>query len=251
MSGIVSLHHPGTVLFVHAHPDDETISTGALIAELIARGSTVVLVTASRGERGEVVPGPLSALVGTEELAHERERELDRATTTLGVAQRFWLGQSPARAAGLESRNYRDSGMRWVRPGLAGPADDIDDDALVAAPLDEVVGDLSHLIDLLQPSLVVSYDDGGGYGHPDHVRMHDATLAACEALGVPFAEVVPEPIVDAEWFDLGSRLGVVTDALRHYASQLTVDGTDIVHSGGQREPITTSVGLRLHENRSA
>ena len=234
-----------SVLFVHAHPDDETISTGALIAECVARGSRVFLLTCSRGERGEVVAGPLTALAGTIELAREREHELDRATGILGVHSKFWLGEPPARAAGLSPRRYRDSGMIWIRPGLAGPADDAAADALSVAPLAEVAGDIAALIVRLRPALVVSYDDGGGYGHPDHVRAHEAALAASRSTGTPFAEVLETPTDGAEWFDLPHRLAVVTDALRAHASQLTVHGTDIVHSGGQREAIVTAAGLRL------
>ncbi|MGY4857476.1 PIG-L family deacetylase [Cryobacterium sp. AP23] len=235
-----------SVLFVHAHPDDETISTGALIAEFVARGSDVYLVTCSRGERGEVVAGPLTALAGTARLARERERELARATRILGITERFWLGEQPARVPGLAPRRYRDSGMVWIRPGLAGPASDAAADALSVAPLAEVTNDLIALLGVLRPSLVVSYDNGGGYGHPDHVRAHEAALAACAATRTPFAEVLEEPAADAEWFDLPQHLGLVTDALRAHASQLTVHGGDIVHSGGQREAISTSAGLRLH-----
>ncbi|TFD34111.1 PIG-L deacetylase family protein [Cryobacterium cryoconiti] len=236
-----------TVLFVHAHPDDETIATGALIAELVARGIRVSLLTATRGEQGEVVTGPLSVLEGTEALTRERERELAGATAALGIAagDRFWLGAAPARARGLSPRAYRDSGMTWIRPGLAGPAADIDDDALVRAPLAEVTADVAALMAGLRPALVISYDNGGGYGHPDHVRMHEAALAASRTARVAFAEVVHSMVDGAEWFDLSEYLATVTDALRCHASQLTVDGAHIVHSGGQREPIITAVGLRL------
>lgn len=234
-----------SVLFVHAHPDDETISTGALIAELVARGTRVTLLTASRGERGEVVPGPLSVLEGTAELTSHREQELQCATDALGVAERYWLGTPPARAAGLAPRVYRDSGMQWIQPGVAGPAADSGPDALTTAPLAEVVADVAALIEQLRPSLVISYDDEGGYGHPDHVRVHEATIAASRELGVPFAETLHAPVTDTEWFVLDAHLGTVTRALSCHASQLTVDGTHIVHSGGQREPIVTSVGLRV------
>ncbi|TFC67818.1 PIG-L family deacetylase [Cryobacterium sp. TMT2-4] len=249
-----------TVLFVHAHPDDETIATGALIAEMAARGIRVSLLTATRGEQGEVVRGPLSVLEGTDALTRERERELACAAAALGIgfADRFWLGTPPARAAGLAPRAYRDSGMTWIRPGLAGPADDIDGDALVRAPLAEVTADVAALIGQLRPALVISYDNGGGYGHPDHVRMHEAALAGSRAAEVAFAEVVQVGVDGAtsgagagagaaEWFDLSAHLATVTAALRCHASQLTVDegGGHIVHSGGQREPIITVVGLRL------
>lgn len=234
-----------SVLLAHAHPDDETLATGALIAELVARGVTVWLLTASRGERGEVVPGPLSGLEGTAELTKEREQELQCAAATLGISESFWLGELPARAAGLAVRAYRDSGMTWIRPGVAGAADDVDAAALTLAPLHEVIADIAGLIGYLQPSLMISYDDDGGYGHPDHVRTREAALAACRMNNVPFAEILSKPGAGAEWFDLTAHIDTVAAALRCHASQLSVDGSHVVHSGGQREPIVTSLGLRL------
>ena len=234
-----------SVLLVHAHPDDETIGTGGLIAHLASRGIRISLVTATRGERGEVVAGPLSALVGTPALAEERERELERAAVTLGVSERFWLGVAPARAPGLAARRYRDSGMEWIRPGLAGPSSDSDADALARAPLDDVTADLAAVLQHLQPSLVISYDATGGYGHPDHVRVHDAALAASRRLAIPYAEILDTPAADAEWCGFEAQRDTLVAALRCHASQLTVDGEYIVHSGGQRDPIRTAVGLRL------
>jgi len=232
-----------SVLLVHAHPDDETITTGALAAELVSRGIKVWLLTATRGERGEVVPGPLSALEGTDALTRERELELDRAVRALGLTGRYWLGQFPARAPGLPPRQYRDSGMTWIRPGLAGPASDVDAAALVRAAPDETAADLTALVSHLHPSLVISYGNGGGYGHPDHVRTHEVAVAATTFTGTPFAEIVADPDEADEWFTLDRHLDAVTIALDCHASQLTVDGAHIVHSGGQREPITTSMGL--------
>jgi len=233
-----------SVLLVHAHPDDETITTGALTAELVSRGIRVWLVTATRGERGEVVPGPLSALEGTDALTRERELELDRAASALGLTERFWLGEAPARAAGLPPRQYRDSGMTWIRPGLAGPALDVDATALVRAAPAEATADVAALVSRLNPSLVISYDNGGGYGHPDHVRVHEVTVAATRATGTPLAVIVAESGAADEWFTFDRHLDTVTAALGCHASQLTVDGAHIVHSGGQREKITTSMGLR-------
>jgi N-acetyl-1-D-myo-inositol-2-amino-2-deoxy-alpha-D-glucopyranoside deacetylase len=233
-----------TVLFVHAHPDDETLATGGLIAELVDRGVGVLLVTATRGERGEVVKGVLSDDVDPTTLSTIREAELTSACSILGIGERYWLGTAPARARGLTERRYRDSGMSWIRPGLAGPSPDVTSDALVSAPLDEVTADLVALIGATRPSLVVGYDDGGGYGHPDHVRMHDATVAACQATATPLAEVVAEQGDGIEWFELEHRLPVVTAALEAHATQVRVDGSDVVHSGGQRHAIPTSIGLR-------
>ena len=244
------LERARTVLFAHAHPDDETLATGALIAELVARGITVVLVTATRGERGEVVDGPLRTLAGTAALAAHREAELAAACAALGITAQHWLGMPPAARPGTTTR-YVDSGMRWVREGLAGPAHDVRPDAFSLAPLDEVAGDLAALIGQVSPDLLISYDHGGGYGHPDHLKMHEAALAAAARTGTPLAEIVHhrealDPDHDeAVWFDLEHRLPEVTRALREHASQLTVDGAQLVHSGGQREDITTSVGLRL------
>ena len=234
-----------SVLFVHAHPDDETIGTGGLIAHLASRGIRITLVTATRGERGEVIVGPLSNLAGTAALAEERERELERAARTLGVHDGFWLGEVPARAPGLPERRYRDSGMEWIRSGLAGPAADSEEDALARAPLAEVTTDLVAVLQHVQPSLVISYDATGGYGHPDHVRVHDAALAASRALAIPYAEILDTPTADAEWFDFEPQRATVVAALRCHASQLSVDGDDIVHSGGQRQSIRPSIGLRL------
>lgn len=241
------LDHAHRVLFIHAHPDDETLSTGALIVHLRSRGIACDLVTATRGEEGEVVSGPLSHLEGTEELHAHRVRELAGALSELGVERHAFLGNLPARAHGCAERLYRDSGMQWVGPGVAGPADTSDGRSLCAGDIDEQVADLIALVNEWRPDLMVSYDEHGGYGHPDHVRMHRVAAAASEATGVSFAEIRHQNESGVEWFDLPETLPRVATALRHHASQLTVQdgGTDVVHSGGQREAIVTAVGLSL------
>ena len=232
-------------LFVHAHPDDETLSTGALIIHLREQGIECDLVTATRGEEGEVVPGPLSHLAGTADLHAHRERELAGALEVLGVDRHVFLGTAPARAHGYGERNYRDSGMQWVAPGVAGPADSSDETSLVAGQIAEEAADLAALVRAWQPDLLVSYDSHGGYGHPDHVRMHDVTLVVGRSEKLRVAEVRHEPGEGTEWFDRPDALPQVADALRNHASQLTVqpNGTEVVHSGGQREAIVTAVGL--------
>lgn len=234
----------GSVLFAHAHPDDETLATGVLIAELTARGIACHLLTATRGEAGEVVPGSSYARQGSAELEIVRDRELAGAVRTLGMMSRHWLGTPPARVSDAEPRRYRDSGMQWIRPGLAGPADTSDLTSFTAADPAEPTADLVALIKDLGVDLVVSYESDGGYGHPDHVRMHEVAVAATIQAGVPFAEIVTEPGVGVDWFDLPQQLPTVTKALRSHATQLTVEGTDVVHVGGQREAILTAVGLR-------
>ncbi|RWZ52623.1 GlcNAc-PI de-N-acetylase [Labedella phragmitis] len=235
----------GRALVVHAHPDDETIASGGLLAELLARGIAVTLLTATRGERGEIVAGTLDPTLDEASLAAARAAELRGALTTLGVEDHHWLGRPPARGGNREPRRYRDSGMTWVRPGLAGPADDAGPDAFARSPLDEAIDDVSALLTAVAADVVISYASDGGYGHPDHIRTHESALGAARRAGVPFAELTPAPGPGVEWFALEHHRSVMTAALQHHRSQLTVDGDHLVHSGGQRQPIEPSVGLRL------
>src|SRR5690606_31265526 len=110
------------VVFVHAHPDDETISTGGTIASLVEAGVGVTVVTCTRGERGEVIPPELQHLEGDgPALAGVREGELAAAMAALGVTDHRYLGDSNARAAGLAPRRYADSGMVWGADGRPEP----------------------------------------------------------------------------------------------------------------------------------
>lgn len=205
----------GGLLAVHAHPDDETLSTGALIATWAAAGLPVTVVTCTRGELGEVIPPELAHLEGAgERLATHRVVELREALRSLGAAGVF-LDQLPLpsrarddhvrddrvlddrvpdgralgdrafddRAVASEdgpSPRYVDSGMVWMSAGLAGRADAVRQEALVARPLDEQAERLAGLIRELRPEVVVTYEPGGGYGHPDHVRAHQLTMRAVE-----------------------------------------------------------------------
>lgn len=231
------------ITFVHAHPDDETIATGALIAHLVGQGHAVSVLTATRGELGDVVPGPLSRLAGTPELEAHRERELDGALAALGVSEHAFLGNPPARDA-LGARHYRDSGMAWVSDGVAGPAPESDERSFCAADEADVVADLVAWLRHVDAELVITYDSDGGYGHPDHVRCHQVARTAADVLRRDFAVVVHEPGDDVVWFELERHLPVVLHALEHHASQVSVSGTTLTHSGGQSEPVRTSVGLR-------
>lgn len=232
-------------LFVHAHPDDETLSTGALLAWLISRGMNCEIVTCTRGERGEVVPGVLPANITPEDLANVRRRELACALDVLGARDHDYLGTPPARAAGLQPREYRDSGMRWLAEGLAGPAEADDPDSFTSASLNEAVADLMALIERVQPTVLVSYDNLGSYGHPDHVRAHEITREASRLSGVPMVEVASQPQAEGfEWFDLPEQREVLVEALRCYATQLIVHDDHLVHVGGQFQQLPLGVGLR-------
>lgn len=250
------------VLLVHAHPDDDTLSTGPLAVWVTGHGGAVDLVTCTRGERGEVVAGVLPDGTGPDELTAVREAELAAACAELGVGERWFLGDPPWRAAGLAGRRYEDSGMRWVTPTLAGPSGDAGEESLTGAPLAQEVADLSAGLAGRSYDLLVSYDDGGGYGHPDHVRCHEIVALACARAGLPFVQVLSQgedrggdPVPGADpaavtaWLDVaGTALeGRVVAALRRFRTQLTVvgsgDGLHIRHVGGQRQEIPRRIGL--------
>lgn len=231
------------ICFVHAHPDDETLATGALIAHFVRTGHRVSVLTTTRGEMGDVVPGPLSHLAGTPELERHREQELAGALRVLGVTKSAFLGAEPARDRRPE-RRYLDSGMRWVTETVAGPAEHADERSLCRADEAEAVDDIAAYLRHVAAELAISYAADGGYGHPDHVAAHHLTKRAAAQLGIGFATISHERGDDVEWFDLEDLLPVVVEALEHHQSQLTVTGTAITHSGGQPDTVRTSVGLR-------
>ncbi|MEV8338158.1 PIG-L family deacetylase [Leucobacter sp. NPDC077196] len=242
------------VLFVHAHPDDETITTGGTLAALAEAGREPLLVTLTRGEQGEVVAGPLEALVAAHGIAVARQNELKTALGMLGVDRHAFLGVEPARAAGYPPVIYEDSGMEWGSDGRAIAARDASSDALTSAPAVEALNDLLAAAAQSNAQAIVSYDDNGGYGHPDHVLAHRLARAVAHALDVPFWGIVFDvtasdtgPVAAnelVEVHDVTPWLPRKVAALRAYPTQLTVDGDEIVHVGGQREPIGTVEAFR-------
>lgn len=242
------------VLAVHAHPDDETLSTGAVIADLTSRGIHVELVTATRGEQGEVVPGAVPA-DDHRPLDRIRAEEIEHAAGALGIARHHLLGRAPALADGQQPRVYRDSGMRWIREGLAGPAEDVAPESFTRRPLQDAVADLVALIEKVRPDVLLGYDDDGTYGHPDHVRAHHMTAAASERTGIPFLQVTSDPVDDGPDVvrrDQPASLDAVHLALDGYRTQLTVQSVDeeapgsvrVRHVGGQEQIVPMTTGLR-------
>ncbi len=224
------------VLFVHAHPDDETIDTGGTIATLIERGAWVTVLTCTRGERGEVLPADLQgALASPDTLAKLRESELAKAMEILGVTDHRYLGDETAHATGRATRIYRDSGMRW---GVAGAeaTDEVDPTSLAGAEFRDVAADIAAVILDVRPDAVVSYDADGGYGHPDHLRVRDAALSAAQVHGVPYYAIDASGTIDV---DVSAVLGSKRAALGAYRSQLALDGDEMVYPGGQRQPVTS------------
>ncbi|WP_460602939.1 N-acetyl-1-D-myo-inositol-2-amino-2-deoxy-alpha-D-glucopyranoside deacetylase [Jatrophihabitans fulvus] len=160
------------LLLVHAHPDDETITTGATMAHYVAQGVQVTVVTCTLGEEGEILVPAYAQLEAAQadQLGGYRIAELDAAMRALGVLDHRFLG-----GAG----RFRDSGM------MGSPANRhprafwrAADDADVFAT---AVGLLADVVREVRPQVVVTYDDNGDYGHPDHVMAHRITTAALEA----------------------------------------------------------------------
>ena len=155
--------HIPTLLTVHAHPDDETIGTGGSMAKAVEAGRRVVLVTCTRGEMGEIVVPEMDTPDNHRRLGEIRAGELERAMGALGVTE--W-----------ENLGYHDSDMM-------GRAGNRDPRSFWQADLDEAAGRLVWLIRRYQPDVITTYNDFGGYGHPDHIRTHDVTVRAFPRAG--------------------------------------------------------------------
>jgi N-acetyl-1-D-myo-inositol-2-amino-2-deoxy-alpha-D-glucopyranoside deacetylase len=157
------------LLLVHAHPDDESLWTGGTIARYAAAGVQVTLVTCTLGEEGEIVPESLRELAAdrADQLGGYRIGELRSACAALGVSDHRWLG-GPGR--------WRDSGM-------VGVAANAHPRAFAGGDLGEQVAALAEILTDVRPQVVVTYGPDGGYGHPDHIRAHDITTAACAKAG--------------------------------------------------------------------
>jgi N-acetyl-1-D-myo-inositol-2-amino-2-deoxy-alpha-D-glucopyranoside deacetylase len=152
-----------TLMTVHAHPDDETIGTGGTMAKAVRDGHRVVLVTCTRGELGEIVVPDLDTPDHHRRLGEIRAAELEAAMADLGVTE--W-----------ENLGYRDSDMM----GRVGNADAR---SFWQADLDEAARRLTWLVRKHRPQVMTTYNDFGGYGHPDHIRTHDVAVRAFARAG--------------------------------------------------------------------
>jgi N-acetyl-1-D-myo-inositol-2-amino-2-deoxy-alpha-D-glucopyranoside deacetylase len=178
------------MLFVHAHPDDETVGTGATMAYYAASGAHVTLVTCTLGEEGEIHVPALAGLAADQgdQLGGYRLVELERACAALGVTDYRLLG-------GVG--RYRDSGMM-------GTSANEHPRAFWGANLDEAAGHLLEVIREVRPQVVVTYDEVGGYGHPDHIQSHRVAMRAVEladAEGIAPSKVywsaIPRSVLEA------------------------------------------------------
>jgi len=197
----------GTLLLVHAHPDDESVSTGGAMMKARADGHRVVVVTATRGEAGEIYN--MDAEATRPHLGEVRTKELETAARILGVNRGELL-------------DYRDSGM-------AGTADNDAPTSFHQAPLEEAAAKVAAIMREEKPDVVVTYDQDGTYGHPDHIKAHYVTNAALDLLekegwrprklyytAIPrslmeqFMEQLPE---EAKQDNIGSRITGTPDEL--------------------------------------
>ncbi|GAA5145264.1 N-acetyl-1-D-myo-inositol-2-amino-2-deoxy-alpha-D -glucopyranoside deacetylase [Nocardioides marinquilinus] len=166
------------LLLVHAHPDDESIGQGATMAKYVAEGRGVTLVTCTGGEMGEILVPELEHLAADRDggLGEHRRGELAEAMKALGVTDHRYLGGFG---------RYHDSGMQWHPDGHAIAADEVGEAAFWHADLTEAADHLVAIIREVRPQVLVTYDQFGGYGHPDHIQAHRVATYGAALAAVP------------------------------------------------------------------
>lgn len=215
-----------TLMAVHAHPDDESSSTGGVLATYSAEGIRTVVVTCTNGEYGDAPGGIKPGQDGHDEatVAQIRLAELRQATKLLGVSD-------------LELLGYHDSGMpEWDYKGRP--------DAFCNVPAAEVTGRLSALIEHYRPQVVITYDDQGMYQHPDHVYASQMTQAAVAATGIP-AKLYLSALRGSNWDKLRQALrdaGVEVP-------EMTLTPEQLRQVAATEASITTTVDIRPVLNR--
>jgi N-acetyl-1-D-myo-inositol-2-amino-2-deoxy-alpha-D-glucopyranoside deacetylase len=201
------------LLLVHAHPDDESIGTGATMAKYAAEGVQVTLVTCTLGELGEVIPPSLAHLAAEAEdrLGEYRIGELAAACAALGVTDHRFLG-----GAG-----------RWRDSGMMGTAGNEDPRCFWQADLDEAADALLGVIREVRPQVLVTYDANGFYGHPDHIQAHRVAWRAFERAGAGgpvkfYATAAPDSALVTTEVGASAYLERKLAAMRAHATQITV-----------------------------
>lgn len=211
-----------TLMAVHAHPDDEVISTGGVLARYAAEGVRTVLVTCTNGEQGDAPGGIKPGEEGhdTGEVSRIRLKELSESVAHLGIEHVELLG-------------YRDSGMDgWEANGHP--------DAFANVPVEVAAGRLGELMERYRPQVVLTYDENGGYGHPDHIQAHRIALAATEATGIP----------DKLYYGAVPRSGV--ERLMEYMRTAGIDTGDFDPDddfGVPDEQITATIDVSAYAER--
>lgn len=185
------------MLLVHAHPDDETINNGSTMAMYAALGAQVTLVTCTRGEEGEVLVPDLAHLAAhaTDSLGDHRVEELADAMKALGISDHRFLGEGRIK--------YRDSGMMGTEPNNR-------PDVFWQADLEVASDDLVAIIEEVKPHVLITYDEFGGYGHPDHIQAHRVAMRAAEKatwdIQKIYWNVMPKSVIQ-EGIDAMKKIG--------------------------------------------
>jgi N-acetyl-1-D-myo-inositol-2-amino-2-deoxy-alpha-D-glucopyranoside deacetylase len=226
------------MLLVHAHPDDESINNGATMAKYVADGAHVTLVTCTLGEEGEILVPELVHLAADKEdgLGEHRIGELADAMSALGVTDHRFLG-GPGR--------WRDSGMMGL-PTNDNPA------SFWQADLEVAVGELVRVMREVRPQVVITYNEQGGYGHPDHIQAHRVAVAAFDAAGDPrrYPDAgqawTPSKLYYTAFPKSFLRMGY--DALKEMgeAAPFGVTSPDDLPFGDPDETVSTEIDARDH-----
>ena len=211
------------LLLVHAHPDDETIGTGATMAKYVAEGRGVTLITCTGGEMGEILVPELEHLAADrdDKLAEHRRGELDEAMRILGVTDHRFLGGFG---------HFRDSGMEWHEDGYAIPGSHVPENAFWHADLTAAANLLVEVIREVRPQVLVTYDQFGMYGHPDHIQAHRVAMYAAQLAAVPsYRRDLGEPweIAKIYWSAMSeSRMRESLRSLRAAGDTTSFEGMD-------------------------
>jgi N-acetyl-1-D-myo-inositol-2-amino-2-deoxy-alpha-D-glucopyranoside deacetylase len=220
-------------LFVHAHPDDETINNGATMAMYVAEGRGVTVVTCTAGEMGEVLVPELGHLAYDKDggLGGRRKQEIAAAMARLGVTDQRWLG---------EFGRFHDSGMAWHEDGHAVAADVVPDNAFWNADLTEAADELVRVIRELQPQVLVTYNEFGGYGHPDHIQAHRVAMYAALLAAAPTYKLqlgTPHDIAKIYWCAISESK--MRDSLRQMREAGDTESFEGMDPDGEMGPWVT------------
>jgi N-acetyl-1-D-myo-inositol-2-amino-2-deoxy-alpha-D-glucopyranoside deacetylase len=198
------------LLLVHAHPDDESIGTGATMAKYAAEGAQVTLVTCTLGELGEIIPPGLARLAADREdrLGEYRIGELNAACAALGVTDHRFLG-----GAG-----------RWRDSGMMGLPDNDDPRCFWRADVEVAARELAAVIREVRPHVMVTYDDNGFYGHPDHIQAHRVAWRAFHLAGDPVGNGCAPPWPVSKFYATAAPRSVLAEAIE--AMRGTAGGGD-------------------------
>jgi len=215
---------PRRMLLVHAHPDDESIGTGATMAKYAAEGAQVTLVTCTLGELGEIIPIDLQRMT-PDELGQYRIGELAAACEALGTQDHCFLGGTG---------RWRDSGMMGTPPNT-------DPRCFWQADVETAAGQLAEIITQTSPDVIISYDQNGYYGHPDHIQAHRVTARAHQLTSSQaslYATAAPDFAGVTHRIDGQQYLPAKTAAMRAHATQITVTEPYFALSNNIRRPLT-------------